>query len=300
MSESAFHSSLSVPVSGGNLHVGVAGAPLGSAPVVLAVHGITGSHVSFLPVVRHLGDAVSVLAPDLRGRGQSAGLPGPHGMAVHVDDLLNVLTHAGVRRAILAGHSMGAYVVTRLAAAHPACAAAVVMIDGGLPLNVPAGIEPDALVDAVLGPAIKRLSMEFASAEAYRDFWRAHPSFAVPGAWTEDVVAYVDYDLVGDPPAMRSRVEEAAVRFDGRDLLDVDATWDALKALACPVVLVRAPLGLLNEPNPLIPDQVVAEAGVVLPGMVDVLVPETNHYLIAMGPREARTVADQISAAAGV
>ena len=65
-----FHSALAVPVAGGSLHVGVAGAPAGSpgVPVVLAIHGITGSHVSWAPTARHLGDAVTVLAPDLRGR----------------------------------------------------------------------------------------------------------------------------------------------------------------------------------------------------------------------------------------
>lgn len=298
MSESGFHSALSVPVRGGDLHVGVSGAPLGSVPVVLAVHGITGSHRSFLAIVRELGDAVTVLAPDLRGRGASAGLPGPYGMAGHVEDLRAVLDHAGVGRAVLAGHSMGAHVVAHLAATHPVAAQAVVLIDGGLPLAVPADADPDALMDAVLGPAIARLRMEFASPEAYREFWKAHPAFSRPGAWTADVTDYVDYDLVGEPPTMRSRVQEAAVRFDGRDTLDADAHWTALRALKCPVVLLRAPLGLLNEPNPLISADAVAAAQAAVPDLVDVVVPDTNHYLIAMGPREAATVADRIRAAA--
>src|SRR5919108_3587840 len=108
-----FHSSLAVPVSGGSLHVGVAGAPPGTAgvPVVLAVHGITGSHVSFAPIARHLGDTATFLAPDLRGRGQSSGLGGPYGMAAHARDLVAVLDHVGVERAVVAGHSMGGYVV---------------------------------------------------------------------------------------------------------------------------------------------------------------------------------------------
>src|SRR2546427_8295717 len=112
-----FHSSLAVPVAGGSLHVGVAGPPPGTpgVPVVLAVHGITGSHRSWAPVARHLGDDVIVLAPDLRGRGESAGHRGPHGMAAHVEDLLAVLDHVGCSRAVLAGHSMGGYIVVRFA-----------------------------------------------------------------------------------------------------------------------------------------------------------------------------------------
>jgi pimeloyl-ACP methyl ester carboxylesterase len=51
--------------------------PTSGAPVVLAVHGITASSRAWLTVARHLGDRVTVIAPDLRGRGASAGLPGP-------------------------------------------------------------------------------------------------------------------------------------------------------------------------------------------------------------------------------
>src|SRR5687767_8810271 len=103
-----FHSSLAVPVTGGSLYVGVAGPPVGTdgVPVVLLVHGITGSHRSWTPVARHLADAVTVLAPDLRGRGGSAGLAGPYGMAAHADDLAAVLDHVGCPRAVVAGHSM--------------------------------------------------------------------------------------------------------------------------------------------------------------------------------------------------
>ena len=56
-----FHSSLAVPVSGGSLHVGVAGPPPGTpgVPVVLAVHGITGSHRSWAPAARHLHELVA-------------------------------------------------------------------------------------------------------------------------------------------------------------------------------------------------------------------------------------------------
>src|SRR5918999_2361383 len=134
-----FHTALAVPVPGGSLHVGVAGAPPGTAgvPVVLAVHGITGSHPTWAPVARHLGDTVTLLAPDLRGRGQSAAVGGPFGMAAHVEDLVAVLDHAGCERAIVAGHSMGGYIVTRLAANASERMAGGVLVDGGLPLPVP-------------------------------------------------------------------------------------------------------------------------------------------------------------------
>jgi lipase len=296
-----FHSSLSVPVAGGSLHVGVAGAPVGSTgvPVVLAVHGITGSHVSWAATVRHLGDAVTVLAPDLRGRGESAGVPGPFGMAAHVEDLLAVLDHVGCARAVVAGHSMGGYIVARLAATSPERVAAVVLVDGGLPLPVPPDIDADVLLAAVLGPSLARLQMTFPSVDAYRDFWRAHPAFAA-GSWTDDVDDYIAYDLA--PPEMgpdgatvyRSRVSEGAVRADGRDLLNGDDARKALGALADPCSLLWAPRGLQNEDRPLLPVEVIAGAQALLPHLTVSEVSDTNHYLILLGDREAAVVAAEI------
>jgi pimeloyl-ACP methyl ester carboxylesterase len=296
-----FHSGLAVPVAGGVLYVGVAGQPLGNpeVPVVLLVHGITGSHRSWTPVARHLGDGVTVLAPDLRGRGQSSGVGGPFGMAAHVKDLLAVLDHVECPRAVLVGHSMGAYVVVRFAATAPDRLSAAVLVDGGLPLPVPPDVDADVLLAAVLGPSLARLQMTFPSVEAYRGFWHAHPAFAA-GEWTDDVAGYVDYDLAPpeiDPEGQtfyRSRVSESAVRADGRDLLDGDADRKALHSLADPSVLLWAARGLQNEDRPLLPAETIADARALLPHLVVIEVPDTNHYLIVMGDREAGVVAAEI------
>src|SRR2546423_7347850 len=190
-----FRSSLDVPVAGGTLHVGVAGPGPGTdrVPIVLAVPGIPGSPRSWAPVARHLGEAVTVLAPDLRGRGESTALRGPYGMATHVAALLAVLDHVGCRRAVLAGHSMGAYIVARFAAAAPDRLSAAVLVDGGLPLPVPPDIDADTLLEAVLGPSLGRLRMTFRSVESYRDFWRGHPAFAPPGV-TAHITHFAAYD----------------------------------------------------------------------------------------------------------
>jgi pimeloyl-ACP methyl ester carboxylesterase len=311
-----FHTVLDVPVAGGTLAVGLSG-PAGGAPVVLAVHGITGSHRSWSPVARHLGDDVTFLAPDLRGRGASGALPGPYGLASHIEDLVAVLDHVGATPisgtpqtpgisgtpqtpgVVLAGHSMGAFVVAGLAAAHPARVHAVALVDGGLVLPVPEDVDSDKVLEMVLGPALARLRMTFETPDAYRDFWRAHPAFSGPGMWGADVEDYVDYDLAGPPGQLRSRVSEVAVRADGADLLDVGAVRRAFMALACPTVVVRAPRGLLDEPNPLLPEAAVAEAKAALPHLVDVMVPDTNHYQLLLGDREAKTVADQLRALCG-
>jgi pimeloyl-ACP methyl ester carboxylesterase len=295
MAAIAFHTELAVPVAGGPLTVAVAGpgAP-GAAPLVLGVHGITGSHRFLAGLARNLAARdITFLAPDLRGRGASARLAGPYGLDAHVADMMAVLDYWGAGRAVLAGHSMGAYIVARLAAAHPGRCAGVVLVDGGLSRPVPPGTDPDTVLEAVLGPALARLRMQFVSVEDYRDLWRHHPAFA--GRWNPDVEGFVDYDLDGPPGALRSKVVEAAVRTDWRDVLDDAAAWAAIAAIREPVVLIRAPRGLADDPNPLLPDAVVDRAKRTVPGIRDVLVDDTNHYLIVLGDAEAAAVAAEIA-----
>jgi pimeloyl-ACP methyl ester carboxylesterase len=125
---------IDVPVRGGSLAAFRFGAPDPDATLVLAAHGITANSRSWLPVARALDGRAQLIAPDLRGRGESRSLPEPFGMAAHAADLVAVLDHVGAERAVLAGHSMGAYVAARVGADHPNRLEAAVLVDGGLVL----------------------------------------------------------------------------------------------------------------------------------------------------------------------
>jgi pimeloyl-ACP methyl ester carboxylesterase len=176
---------------------------------------------------------------------------------------------------------------------------AAILVDGGLPLPVPPDADSDTILAAVLGPSLTRLQMTFPSIDAYRQFWRAHPAF-VAAEWTDDLIDYIDYDLA--PPEIdpqgatsyRSRVSEAAVRADGRDLLDGDRSRKALDSLAAPCLLLWAARGLQNEDRPLLPAETIADARALLPHLAVEEVPDTNHYLILLGDREAGVVAGEI------
>jgi len=273
-----------VPVEGGMLHVGTWRASDESAPTVIAAHGITANHLSFAAVARELAADVTLVAPDLRGRGRSNTITGPFGITAHADDLTRVLDHLALERAVIVGHSMGAWVAASTAARHPERVAAVVLVDGGfaLPGTTSIDIDVDDVLAAVLGPALARLSMTFPDREAYHAFWRAHP--AVGGRyWTDDLVAYIDHDLVGEPPELRSSVNGDAVRADATQQLSTPEVRDAAASLACPVVRLFAPRGLLDG-DPLYPD-----------APADEVVADTNHYTILLG-RGATAVADAVRA----
>ena len=148
------YSCFDVPVAGGSVHVG----RWGDGPkVVVAAHGITGNHRSWQGIARALGPDISLVAPDLRGRGSSAKLPAPFGMRAHADDLVAVMDHLEVDRAVLTGHSMGAYVATVAATSHADRWSQVVLVDGGVALPLPSGVDPADMLAGVLGPALARL-----------------------------------------------------------------------------------------------------------------------------------------------
>src|SRR5918998_4160417 len=81
----------------------------GDGPLVVAAHGITSNHRSWGVVAAALDGDVTLVAPDLRGRGRSNGLPGPYGIERHADDVAALLDHLEVERAVVAGHSMGGF-----------------------------------------------------------------------------------------------------------------------------------------------------------------------------------------------
>jgi lipase len=301
-----FNNACGIPVAGGTLTVAKAGPPVEQAGgVVLAIHGIAASHLAWATVARELATttSASLLAPDLRGRGLSARLPGPYGIAAHIADLLAVLDFVGADSVVVAGHSMGAYVAARLAAEHPERVSALVLVDGGLAIPYPADKDPDDVVQAVVGPSLARLGMTFAKAEDYLDMWRTHPAFA--GPWDHDVEAYLTYDMVAAfdeerPDGVRSATSQAAVRTDGRELLLDEATRTALTHVRAPVQLLVAERGVLDDDKPLLAPTVVEEFGAARPEVRVEKVGDTNHYSILLGPGAgARRVTDAIRSALG-
>ncbi|MBV9197975.1 MAG: alpha/beta hydrolase [Solirubrobacterales bacterium] len=289
---------IDVPVAGGSLATFRFEGPRRGLPTVLAVHGMTASSQGWRAVTRALSGRVSVVAPDLRGRGRSNGLPGPYGMAAHARDMLAVLDHLGLERAVLVGHSLGAYIIARAAAEHPDRVAAVVLVDGGLPIPSSRGADPQRFIESFLGPSLARLQMTFGSREDYRTWWRRHPAFAAGDIDDADIVAYADHDVVGKPPALRSSVSEEAVRGDAAELFTMG---EPAHRLAVPATLVCAPRGLLDDPNPMQPVELVQAWAAEAPNQRRMLpVPDVNHFTIALGRAGAGAVAATIEEALGV
>ncbi|MGZ4483653.1 MAG: alpha/beta fold hydrolase [Nocardioidaceae bacterium] len=287
------YDSFDVPVAGGSLRVGRWAASDPAAPVVVAAHGVTANHRCWALVAAR--DEVTVVAPDLRGRGRSATLEGPAGMDAHVADLLALADHLGLDRVRLAGHSMGGFVVAAFAARHPERTASVLLVDGGLPLQAPPpGLTPQEVLAAVIGPAAQRLTMTFASTEAYFDYWRDHP--ALGPAWSDAVEDYLAYDLTGAPPERRSSVSLDAVAEDSADLMDLDTVATRAKGLPAGTVFLRAPAGLMAEPGGLYPPTLMAEHEREFAHLDLREVAGVDHYSILLGAPGAAAVSAALTA----
>ena len=284
-----------VPTQGGELRVAQWGD---DGPMVLALHGITASHMEWPYLARELAGEVRFIAPDLRGRGGSRDLPGPYGLRVHADDAVRVLDHVGAEDVVVVGHSMGGFVGAILAMHYPERVRHLILIDGGVPLAVP---PPDAdieqILHALLGPSIERCNMTFESVDACLDFWRVHPSMQDEGAWNEVFEAYVAYDLMGEPPELRSKVNIDAVVGDGRDSLTSEDVRIAVEKVSCPITFVRAPRGILNQTPGLYPDEFARELAQRTPNLTDVLIEDVNHYTIVTSERGAGEIAGHVRAA---
>lgn len=280
-----------VPVDGGALAVGV-WEPIGSARAdVLLVHGITASHLAWTELARRL-PGVRLIAPDLRGRGRSEA-EGAVGLAAHADDLDAVLTALGVPRALVVGHSMGAFVAVVLAHRHPERVSRLLLIDGGLPLDVPPSLDPDRLIADILGPTAARLSMRFASTEDYFAFWQEHPAFA--GAWTAELERYFAYDLVDDGEgSLRPATRYETAAADTVDLNHGDALPAALAGLAHPATLVTVTRGLRDEAPGLYAPEYLARILPQHPRIAHERRDGFNHYTIVMSASGAEVVSPYV------
>jgi pimeloyl-ACP methyl ester carboxylesterase len=279
-----------VEVLGGPLRVGTWGT--GAGAPVLAVHGITANHLAWQLVAEALPD-LRIIAPDLRGRGRSSGLPAPYGMAQHADDLAQLIDQLGLGPVPIVGHSMGGFVAVTTAHRHPDLISGVLLLDGGLPFVVSPEVDLDRLVAAALGPALERLDLTFDGVEAYRAFWRRHP--ALEQAWGPALIDYIDYDLTGDPPRMHSTVSAEAVRTDARQQFATSVDDQVLAPLSRPMTMITAPRGLLGAPPGLYPTDVMNQWRALLPALDVEELDDVNHYTMVMSAAGVAQIASRVA-----
>ena len=101
-----------------------------SAPPLILVHGGLDQSRSWDTVARALRATFHVVAPDLRGHGDSDWATGSsYSLADHVYDLTCLIKSAGLEQAAIVGHSMGGMVSLTYAGAFPENVSRLVVLD---------------------------------------------------------------------------------------------------------------------------------------------------------------------------
>jgi pimeloyl-ACP methyl ester carboxylesterase len=217
-------------VAGLKTYAYTGGTPFDPArPAVVFVHGAANDHSVWALQSRWFGrHGHAVLAVDLPGHGRSEGdaLAGIDAIAERIVALLDA---AGIERAMLVGHSMGALACLDAAARHPQRVSTLALIGCAAPMPVAEGLLNAARDDPE---------------RAYRmiNQWSHHPSsllggHPVPGLW-----------MAGAGIALMRRSRPGVLH---RDLLNCNEYADgtiAAASIACPTLLLVGQRDLMTPP----------------------------------------------------
>jgi pimeloyl-ACP methyl ester carboxylesterase len=254
---------MELTVAGRPAYVYTGGKPLDAAqPAVVFIHGASQDHSCWALQSRwfaHHGHAV--LAPDLPGHGRSGGAPLPSVEAL-ADWIAALLDAAGIERATLVGHSMGALVALETAARHGKRAAGLVLIGASVPMPV-----ADALLDAARNDEPKAMAMINAWSHSQRGLLGGN---AAPGVW-----------MFG---ANRRLMERQPRGVIANDLAACNAyaggpaAAAAVHAAACPALIVAGGADRMTPPRN---TRALAE---MLPHARVVTLPGAGHAMMAEQP----------------
>lgn len=220
--------------------------PRGEGVPVLFVHGFGHNRVVWEKLAAALPEGLRPIAVDLRGHAESPWSPaGEYDLDCYAADLDALVASLGIERLHVVAHSLGGNVATLFAAGTRARILSLVLVDTGPSLESGGS---DHVVDEV-----ESALRSFASVAEYRT-WLAKIHPMGDGALLDRLAATgvvrridgrfepaLDPGVLGDGGVGES-VAPAALAERTRTL------WQALGALACPVLVVRGGLSaILSE-----------------------------------------------------
>jgi N-formylmaleamate deformylase len=201
----------------------------GARQAVLLLHGIQAAGLTWLRTAQALESMYDVVMPDFRGHGESSRITADLSTDMLVADTIALLRALDLERPIVVGHSMGAEIAGRLAAAHPV--RAVVLVDPALRNFAAAmAMDPDAPPPWML-PIIETIKTLKAQPHAERMVTGLH--LLPPGApvWGEaDYVSFVD---------AQAQFDLAIYRYAGGMGYLFEAPY-VIAQIACPMLLLTA------------------------------------------------------------
>ena len=252
----------------------------GSGKRILSIHGLTANSRFWDCLASALSPAHKVIAMDLRGRGLSEKPPAGYSIEHHCRDILALLNDLGLKRIVLMGHSLGAFISLVFAAKHPQKVDRLILVDGGGKLSE----SQMAKVFEGIKPSLDRLGKTFPSFEDYISQMRQAP-FLQP--WNSYMEAYFRYEVEEVEKGVRSRVPPKAIEEEAANLRKEDST-QFYSRVSCPTLILRATKGMLAEDDLVLPEDVAERMAREIENVRRVDLEGTNHYTILFQPNRLR------------
>lgn len=232
----------------------------GSEQVVVLLHGLGGSRISWEPQLTGLGTVATVAAWDLPGYGASPPLDGPTTFAALADAVADFADELGADQVHLVGISFGGMIAQYAAAAHPRRVASLTLLATSPKFGLD-GTQPEAWRAARLAPLdAGQEPADFAD--------RVLNALAGPSISPEA--------MAGQLAAMR-RITGAALRRSIDCLITHDSRA-ALPQVSAPTTVL---VGSLDDETPVAYSQAIVD---LVPGAELVVVPGAGHLLNVEAP----------------
>jgi pimeloyl-ACP methyl ester carboxylesterase len=226
----------------------------GGEKTILCIHGVTANCISWDMMARILTPEYTVIAVDLRGRGQSDKPDKGYSPEQHARDIRCIMDDLDLEKTIVMGHSLGAMVSLIFSTRYPERVEKLILMDGGANLT---GEHFDRVAVAIK-PAFDRLTETFDSVESYMDQMKKTP-YIHP--WLPNIEAYHRYEIEPAPDGgVQTNIDLAHIIEDVTNVSKVncEALWSQLQ---CPVLILRAPNGLISKDDLLLPEAGCPENG---------------------------------------
>jgi 3-oxoadipate enol-lactonase len=165
------------------------GMPQG-LPVVF-IHGFPFSHEMWEPQINVMPNNIHAIAYDLRGHGISNVGDGQFSIELFVDDLIALLDHLLIEKAILCGLSMGGYIALRTFERHPNRVCGLILCDTkSKPDTDAVKIKRVATINAVKAAGVRAFAEDFVKTIFWEKTFERNPS----------AIAFIKKIIYGNSP----------------------------------------------------------------------------------------------------
>ncbi len=246
----------------------------GDEPTIILLHGLSANAHEFCGLTEAgLSPRFRVIAPDLRGRGQTDKPATGYSMEAHAADVIALLDALEIDQVVMGGHSFGGLLSIYLAANYPERVSRVVVIDAAIVFH--------ENVNELLKPSLARLARVLPSTEAYLAEIRSAPH--VDGLWDKSIEGYYRAEIQENADGTAQSITSALAVEQALTAVQREPWAELVASVKHPVLLLNAERGF-GPPGapPLVPPEHALSTSRAFSNCRYVLVPG-NHLTMVFG-----------------